>query len=96
QSGAISHNQDSWLETTVSGPGTLSFYWNVSSEKYFDRLEFYIDGMARDRISGNVDWQQKTYQISSGSHTLKWRYVKDDGVSRGYDCGWLDRITFSS
>ncbi len=96
QSGIISDNQNSWLQTTVSGPGTFSFVWNVSSEDNFDFLEFYIDGIGHDRISGSVDWQQKSYQISSGTHRLKWRYVKDGSNSLGSDCGWLDQIDFRS
>ncbi|RZN42922.1 MAG: hypothetical protein EFT35_01460, partial [Methanophagales archaeon ANME-1-THS] len=68
QSGVISHNQDSWMQTTISGPGTLSFYWKVSSERNYDWLEFYIDGLRQpDRISGEIDWHQRSYALSSGS-----------------------------
>ncbi|HJH26354.1 MAG TPA: hypothetical protein C5S37_06155 [Methanophagales archaeon] len=95
QSGTISHNQESWVQTTVTGPGTLKFYWKVSSEANWDFLRFYIDGVEQERISGNVDWQQKTYGISSGSHTLKWAYTKDGSVNRGSDCGWLDKVEFT-
>jgi hypothetical protein len=84
QSGTISHNQDSWVQTTVTGPGTLKFYWKVSSEANFDFLRFYIDGVEQERISGTVDWQQKTYGISSGSHTLKWTYTKDGATAGGW------------
>ncbi len=58
-------------------------------------MEFYIDGVRQDRISGNVDWQQKSYSISSGSHTVKWRYMKDGSVNSGSDCGWLDKVEFT-
>jgi len=93
QSGDISHRQDSWMQTTVSGTGTVKFYWKVSSEKHFDFLKFYIDGSSQDRISGSVDWQQMTYTIStSGSHVLKWRYVKDRTTDEGSDCGWVDKV----
>jgi len=93
QSGGISHSQDSWIQTTVSGKGTLKFYWKVSSEYDYDFLEFYIDGSLYDQISGSVNWQQKTYTISSsGSHTLEWRYVKDSGTNSGSDCGWVDKV----
>jgi len=94
QSGTISSDSNSWLQTTVTGPGTLKFYWKVSSEANFDFLRFYIDGVEQERISGNVDWQQKTYGISSGSHTLKWAYTKDGSVNSGSDCGWLDKVEF--
>jgi hypothetical protein len=92
QSGDISDSQESRMQTTVSGAGTVSFYWKVSSEGGYDYLEFYIDGELQDRISGTVDWQQMTYTLSSGSHTLEWRYVKDYSVSEGDDCGWVDKM----
>ncbi|MCJ7730334.1 MAG: carboxypeptidase-like regulatory domain-containing protein [Sedimentisphaerales bacterium] len=95
QSGDISHNQKSWMNTMVDGPGTLSFYWKVSSEGNYDFLEFYIDGVRQSRISGSVDWQQKTYAISSGSHNLLWRYIKDGHLSSGSDCGWVDKVEWA-
>ena len=95
QSGPITHNQESRLQTTVTGPGTLTFYWKVSSEQNFDFLQFWID-VVGNQISGNVDWQQRSYSITSGSHTLLWRYIKDGSVSAGSDAGWLDRVQFTS
>ncbi len=66
RSGAISHNQQSWMETTVNGPGTLRFWWKVSSETGYDYLEFYLnERTATGRISGEVDWQQQTFKLSS-------------------------------
>jgi hypothetical protein len=92
QSGSISHAQESWMQTTVSGPTTVSFYWKVSSESGYDFLEFYIDDSLRGSISGSADWQQKTYTLASGSHTLEWRYIKDGSISSGSDCGWVDLV----
>jgi len=93
QSGDISHSQDSWMQTTINGTGTVRFRWKVSSELDYDFLEFYIDGSRLDRISGSVDWREKIYTISiSGSHTLEWRYVKDGGTDTGSDCGWVDKL----
>ena len=94
QSGVISHNESTWIQTTVTGPGILRFYWSTSSEANHDFLECYIDGMRQERISGNVSWQQKNYSINSGSHTLQWRYVKDGSVNAGMDAGWLDKVEF--
>ena len=96
QSGAVSHSQDSWIQTTLTGPGTLQFYWKVSSEPNYDFLEFYLDGVRQTRISGNVEWQPLSYSIPTGSHTLKWRYTKDVSVTSGSDCGWLDKVVFTA
>lgn len=94
RSGAITDSQTSVMQTTVTGPGTFSFWWKVSSESGFDFLTFYIDGVAqKGAISGEVDWQQMSYTVTSGSHTLKWVYSKDSGGSDGSDCGWVDQMT---
>lgn len=96
RSGAITDNQESWLQTTVTGPGTVDFWWKVSSEQNYDFLEFYIDGeLQTGRISGEVNWTHMAYTIASGSHTLRWRYVKDYSTSLGVDAAWLDQVQFT-
>jgi hypothetical protein len=95
QSGAITHSQSSSLQTTIPGPGTISFYWKVSSEESYDYLEVYLDGVKKYSISGEVGWQLITLTASAGSHTLKWQYTKDNSVSQGSDCGWVDRMVFT-
>ena len=94
QSGTVSSNNNSWIQTTVTGPGTLKFCWKVSSEAGWDYMYFYIDGVIKEAISGNSNWHQRSYGISSGSHTVKWRYAKDSSVNSGSDCGWLDKVEF--
>ena len=99
QSGSIADGQATSLTTTVNGPGTLTFYWKVSSESSiytgYDFLKFYLDGEQRTEIAGSVDWQQKTYYITSGTHTLEWKYTKDSAGSEGSDCGWVDKVEFA-
>jgi alpha-tubulin suppressor-like RCC1 family protein len=94
QSGHISDTQQSILQTTVTGPDTLTFWWKVSSEEDFDFLEFFVDSSNAAAISGEVDWQQRSFNIPPGVHTLKWIYSKDESVSVGQDAGWLDEVTF--
>lgn len=92
KSPVISHSQSATFQTTVSGYTTVKFYWKVSSESGYDYVKFYIDGTLKDKISGTVNWTQKTYTVTSGSHTLKWEYMKDYSVSSGSDCGWIDKL----
>ncbi|MFH1715827.1 MAG: hypothetical protein ABIF19_00625 [Planctomycetota bacterium] len=42
-----------------------------------------------------MDWALKTYTVNSGTHTLKWRYVKDSSGSSGADHGWVDFIQWT-
>jgi len=95
QSGAIDNREASWLETQVSGPGDASFWWRVSSEADWDWLEFYVDGVLADRITGETGWLHKVQALTAGMHTLRWRYVKDgaDIDPVGQDCGWVDQFT---
>ena len=95
QSGAITHSQTSMLSTAVSGPGTVSFQWKTSCEdsggQYdWDHAEFEVDGAVVAYLDGESDWQTGSHEISGdGSHTLLWRYVKDNVESEGEDCCWV-------
>jgi V8-like Glu-specific endopeptidase len=96
QSGKIPDDGSTWMQTMVTGPGTLRFFWSVSSQTNYDYLEFYIDGVLQDRISGSVPWQQKSYVISdTGKHTLKWQYIKDGSLSLGSDTAWVDSVNYN-
>ena len=99
QSSRITDLQETYAETTVLGPGALTFSWKVSSEPDFDYLRFYLDGAQQPgapEISGEVEWQQITVPVPSGSHTLRWTYSKDGSESVGSDGGWLDQFVFIS
>ncbi|MEA1954128.1 MAG: DUF1566 domain-containing protein, partial [Campylobacterota bacterium] len=94
QSGNISDNESSSMQTTVTGPGIMSFFWKVSSEANYDKLNFSLDGNQQAEISGNIDWIEKSVTIPSGEHTLTWEYEKDSSVSSGTDAGWVDNLVF--
>jgi hypothetical protein len=68
--------------------------YKVSSEAGYDELRFAIDNAQQDAWSGEVDWTLASYPVSSGSHTLKWTYFKDNIVSSGTDAAWVDNIIF--
>ena len=94
KSGTISHNQQSVLEITRNDPtaNVISFALKVSSESNFDYLRFYIDGVMAEQWAGSVDWEEAAYEITSGEHVFKWAYEKDNSVSNGSDCVWIDDI----
>ncbi len=96
KSGNISDDQSSDLMITLEtiGDGEISFYHKVSSEDTWDFLRFYMDGNMLGEWSGEEDWEQSTYDVSQGSHILKWSYEKDQNTAGGSDCGWLDNVVF--
>lgn len=96
QAGTIGDNQHSFMEATVTGPDTLSFWWKVSSEKGYDFLTVAIDGIDQDAISGEVDWSRMIYPIPAGTHTVRWSYRKDPYAAEGADTGWVDQAVLES
>lgn len=92
QSGTVTDNQFSWMQTTVNGPGTFDFYWQVSSEPGWDFLLFFLNDSLQDGISGTIDWQRKTLALPAGPSVLRWIYVKDSSLSEGADAGWVDLV----
>lgn len=95
QSGAISHSESSWMETTVTGPGAIRFWWKVSSEYCCDLLRFSMDGSLQSYIRGEGEWQSQAFAVPAGSHTLRWTYSTDGSVLGGSNAGWLDEISFT-
>lgn len=87
QSGDVASGQSSWIETTVTGPGILSFYWKAD---WFTYLVFYVDGIEKTKCWSH-EWEVKTYSIPSGNHTLRWVYAPSLG---GY-AGFLDKVVFT-
>lgn len=96
QSGYIDDYESSYLETQVTGPGRLSFWWKISSEDEADYLEFEINGSFEDAISGEQDWAEFVMDLGPGTHTLRWTYIKDWCCYLGADAAWLDQVRFSA
>lgn len=97
RSGGAVYQQPSTLRTAVTGPGTVSFRWRVSSEPEFDGLGFFVDGALQTYISGETGWQQASFAVSGGgAHTLEWRYIKDGSEDVGEDAGWLDDVLWTA
>jgi unsaturated rhamnogalacturonyl hydrolase len=95
QSGPISDGKSIYFTTNITGPGTLSFWWKVSSETNNDVLLLQIGSVEKARISGEVDWVQAgPFAVPSGSQALKWIYRKNSSVTSGADAGWVDQVLF--
>jgi hypothetical protein len=86
----------SWVETVVNGPGTLRFWWRVSSEEDRDFLGVWLNFGLVTRISGETDWKQVTLEIADGAQLVRWEYRKDSGVNAGLDAGFLGGIEYES
>jgi uncharacterized repeat protein (TIGR02543 family) len=100
RTGTIGASQTTWLETTVSGAGTLSFWWRASCENSpdddWDFMTFTVDGVEQERIDGDSGWLPFEVTLGAGEHTLRWAYTKDGEDETVYeDCGWVDQVVWT-
>lgn len=91
QSGAISDAQQSVLQTVVTGPAMVVYWWKVNCDSFWDSLAFSDNGVIQNSITGNVDWQQVTNYIGSGSQTLQWSLYPVHAAFAG-GTAWLDQV----
>lgn len=98
RSGPIGDNEQSWIETTFTGPGTLNFWWRVSSDDSFgyDWLELTVDGGYFDEIAGDSGWNSYEIIFGPGSHTVRWTYYKDSSDVDYLDAAFLDEVSFTT
>jgi hypothetical protein len=101
QSGSISTSgsQTTILQTTVTGPGTLTFWWKVAttfngSPSPGGALTLKANGVTQTNISDNADWTQQTIYIGSGSQTLQWIFSYYTYII-GTGTGWVDQVTWT-
>ncbi|HEV2695324.1 MAG TPA: immunoglobulin domain-containing protein [Verrucomicrobiae bacterium] len=96
RSGSIGGSQETILQTTLvtNFSGQATFWWKVSSEQFFDTLEFRVNGTVQGSISGEVDWQQASFPVPAGTNLLQWRYSKDATFDSGLDAGFVDQFAF--
>ena len=95
QSGVLADHQQSRLRTSVTGPGTLAFWWKVSSQSGADVLSFSVGGALQAQVSGEAGWERRQFLVPAGSQMLEWAYAKDASGTNGLDAAWLDQVTFA-
>ncbi len=96
----ISSNQyedSSFSETTLTLTSqqtfVLNFFYMVSSEEIFDNMTVLLDGnVIIDAISGNINGEYRSQELSAGTHALTLQYAKDSSASDGTDTGYIYNI----
>lgn len=95
QSGVTASGESSYLETIVEGPLILDFDWKVSSREGSNFLEFSINGVVQNSISGEIDWNEQQFFIPAGTQELRWSYRKTGDAGAFEDAGWLDQVVLT-
>ncbi len=97
RSGHIGHNSSTSLiiRTELASDDSLKFYYKMSSEPSYDNLSFRINDTEVFKKSGEIPWSRIAVPVAAGTNKLEWRYSKDQSVSSGADCAWIDLIDFA-
>lgn len=93
----------SWIETSVSGAGTLTFAWKVecefddSGDASWDHVECFADGREVFRMDGTSGWETKEIEFDgAGTHVVRWTFVKDDYNEDVFaDRTWLSGVIWT-
>ena len=96
RSGVVGDNQKSYLQTSVNGPGTLTFWYKEDSPgDSYGKFKCSIDKTETLSLYGN--WTFKSVSVTgSGTHSVVW-WFEDTAYGSNSDsmCGWLDRVTWT-
>ena len=92
-----------WLQTEVSGAGTVSFRWKVdcewddSGDMTWDHVAFYTNGVEAARMDGTSGWTDLSFTFAdAGTHTLRWTFMKDDYNEETFsDHAWVSGFTWT-
>jgi len=84
------------FNTEIIENSVIQFRYKVSSEANDDKLTFYIDNSMVFLSSGEINWRLWSYEITPGTHTFKWSYLKDGYSYSGSDKSWVDFIQIFS
>lgn len=95
QSAAVGDGESSWLRCKFDGPGTVSFWLAVSTERKHDSIQVLLDNVVQQSLAGERGWRQFSVFISQGPHQIEWRYEKDAIDSGGCDSIWIDQVAFA-
>jgi len=86
-----------WLQTTVTGPGTLTFYWGFAINLFdttTDYLALLVDGVETAKRAASrrlLSLNSETIYLASGNHTVRWAYDRNGG---DLGAAYVDQVSY--
>jgi hypothetical protein len=82
----------SMLETTVTGPGIVTFWWKLWGATR-DYISFSISGSLQDELWHEYGWKQRRIEVPPGPQVLTWTFEPKSLYSK--NMGFLDQVSFT-
>ena len=101
QSGPVGDFEISWIETTVMGPGTLQFDWNLLAD-YDDFFDLSVSNSTGEYgelgVAGYAggSWDFYEVYLEPGENKLRWTFWNDDLSGGDLDAAFLDLVVLSN
>ena len=93
QSGPVGANEESWLETTVTGPGILTFWWGIGSASWNSEVSFTTSRGGSLSMQGGRGWRMERVSLPAGECVLDWSYQEFWPGFPSNAC-WVDQVSF--
>ncbi|HOW52763.1 MAG TPA: M28 family peptidase [bacterium] len=98
RSATMGNNANATITFAGLSDGSICYYRAGSSETGYDYFTVTIDGTEKEKLSGlNQTWTQMCWPVTPGvSHTVQFRFAKDNWATEGWDAWYIDDLSFSS
>ncbi len=93
QSGQVIGDDVSGLETTLTGPGTLSWSWRLDSAGNAS-VDVFLDGQWLSAYEPTGEWTAETLEIGEGEHTVRFEFWNAGTAATITDCAYLDQVSW--
>ena len=94
QSGPVIGDDVSGLETTLVGPGTLSWSWLLDSAGNAG-VDVIFDGEWLPAYEPTGEWTEETLEIGEGAHIVRFEFWNAGTAATIADCAFLDQVSWT-
>ena len=82
------------LRISLVRAGSISFSFKVTAEVLYDGLAFFVDDvLLMTQYSNSDEYIQKSFNLTAGTHIIRWVFFKDSSHSDGDDSAMIRSIS---
>ena len=78
----------------ASGVRKIPEHLRMTREDHQRAIQSSRQDVEINKWAGEVSWSLEAFPVEVGSHTFKWLFIKDGGVTSGSDAVWIDFVVF--
>ena len=96
KSGEVTGDDVSTLSTSVTGPGTLSWWWKLDVSDCAG-VDVFVDGTLVESLDSVSDWVAASIDIvGDGEHAVRFEFWNAGTAATISDCAYLDQMSWTA